>query len=321
MKGYAVKDGKPILTNLPEPKLKPHHVIVKNLFAGINHLDIESLQSSDFASNKKLLGFEGVGVVEEVDPSCVKKFQVGQKVCYSLSYGVGAFSQKASVHENFVIPIPIGIQEDHAATMFKALASHMLLFRTYTLRKGNVLGVTGSSGGVASYLTQWATSLGVKVIGLHHNLQHKAIAAENGCVASFSYKEVDKFIEQAKKLSSVGLGLNAFYDSVGINAYAAGIKALAPFGLYVNYGELSSAIKGMSAKHFQKKALFFTTPLTFYSKTNVADLSLTANMIFENFKNHTLRPNITRYKFQDLHKAFTEMKTGQTAGQKVLVIG
>ena len=320
MKGYVVKEGKPALVNLPEPKLRPHHVVVKNIFAGINHLDVESLQSPNFVDNKKLLGFEGVGIVEEVDSSCVKKFQVGQKVCYAISFGIGAFSQKISIHENFLIPIPAGVQEDHAATMLKALTAHMLLFRTYTLRKDNVLGVTGPSGGVASYLIQWATSLGVKIIGLYHDAEHKATAAESGCSASFSYKEVEKFIEQAKKLSSVGLGLNVFYDSVGINAYAAGIKALAPFGLYVNYGELSGGIKGMSAKHFQKKALFFTTPSTFYSKANVADLALTANMIFENFKNHILRPNITRYKFNDLPKAFAEMKSGKAVGQKVLVI-
>ncbi len=320
MKGYVVQNGKLVLAKLADPQLKPNHVIVRNLIAGVNHHDITALKNPNFEGGKKLLGFEGMGIVESVDPTCEKKFEAGQRVCYATAFGIGAFSEKISIHENFLLPVPDYISSDHAATLFKALAAHMLLFRTYTLRKGDVLGITSASGGVASYLAQWASGVGVKTIGLFSNVANKAIAAENGCVASFSYTESEKFIEQAKKYSGTGLGLNAFYDSMGIKAYAIGIKALAPFGLYVNYGDLSGELKGMAAKHFEKKALFFTTPSTFYSKANVAELGLTANMIFENIHNHILRPNIHRYKYSHLQQAFNEMQNGKIVGHKVLVV-
>ncbi|MFT4967854.1 MAG: NADPH2:quinone reductase [Candidatus Deianiraeaceae bacterium] len=320
MKGYIIKDGKPMLTNIAEPSLKKHHVIVKNKVAGINHIDIRSMSNPDFIRKKHLLGFEGVGIVEQIDTSCVKTFKVGQRVCYATAFGVGAFCEKISIHENFLSIVPDTIPDQYAATVFKALAAHMLLFRTYSLHKGNTLGITSSSGGTASYLTQWAVNNGVKVIGLTSSSQHKAIAMENGCSSAFTYSDAVDFISQAKKLSSTGFGLNAFYDSMGIKAYALGIKSLAPFGLYVNYGSLSGPIKGMSAKHLSTKALFFTVPSTFYSKANVSDLAITIIGIFDEMKKRTLRPNITQYKFAQLQKAFDDMLGGQIPGQKVLII-
>lgn len=320
MKGYIVQKGAPILATIPEPVLTKQHIIVKNLCAGINFHDITALQNPTFENNQKKLGFEGIGIIEQISESCVRKFEIGQRVCYSTAFGVGAFAEKVLIHENLVNEVPNYTTNEQAATIFKGLASHMLLFRTYNLKKGDTLGITSASGGVASYLTQWASSFGINVVGLCSNQQNTNIALENGCKAVFQYGAANNFIAKVKSLSETGLGCNVFYDSIGIKGYAVGIKSLAPFGLYVNYGDITGEIKGMSAKHFESKALFFTTPSTFYSKANITELNLTTNMIFENIHNHTLRPNIKKYKFSSLGKAFTDMRAGIAPGHKVLVI-
>lgn len=319
MKAYRIKDGKIGIVNVQPPQLKPGHVIVKNLIAGINHLDIASVNSEDFASGTKHLGFEGVAEVVEAHSSCNKKFKPQQRVCYATAFGSGAFGEMSLIHEDNLITLPNGIPIDYAATLFKALTAHMLLFKSYTLKKTDCIGVTSASGGVASYVVQWASHYGVKVIGMCNKQEHKQIASSNGCVSVFTEAEQAQFVAMAKKKSSTGLGLNVFYDSIGIKAYPLGIKALAPFGLYNHYGAMMGELKGMAAKHFQTKALFFTTPSTFYSKANNADLALSANLVFENMGSQILKPNIHRYKFSQLQKAFTDMQNGLD-GQKVLVV-
>jgi NADPH2:quinone reductase len=319
MKGYVVRGGVITLANIPEPKLLENTVIIKNTVLGLNKLDGDCIAKPDFET-KYGLGFEGVGVIEEVHSSCMKQFNVGQRVCYATAYGMGAFCEKIVLHEDFIVPIPGDISDEYAATLFKGLAAHMLLFRTYNLCSSNVIGVTSASGGVASYVTQWAANDGVKVIGMVASSTHKDIATSNGCAAVFSPKEAANYVKEAQKLSISGLGLNVFYDSLGAKIFPLGLKALAPFGLYVNYGDITGSITQMASEHFQKKALFFTTPSVFYSKAFPVELSLTAEMFFEKIRSGILRPNITRYSFKNLPNAMNEVKNGVISGQKVVLM-
>lgn len=314
-----MKNGKMAIAKLEMPKLRSHYVLVKNLVAGINRLDVSCLAGKDFNSGKHSLGFEGVGEVVEFDSACVKTFNVGQRVVYSTAFGIGAFSQYVAIHEKDLAMMPNDTTPDDAATIFKALTAHMLLFRSYELKKTDCIGITTPSGGVGSYVVQWARHYGVKSVAYCLNAQHKSIAIQNGATVVCVEGEEEKFINFAKKHSKTGLGCNVFYDGLGVKGYSLGIKSLAPFGLYNHFGSLTGELKGMSAKHFQTKALFFTTPNTFYSKANGTDFALSVNLICENIKSGILRPNVHRYKFNQLDKAFLDMKSGKE-GHKVLII-
>lgn len=317
MKAYIFKNGKLELIKTETPKLQPHYVLVKNLTAGINHLDMSSID--EFDNTGKVIGFEGTGEVVEAHTSCVKNLTQGMRVCYAKAFGSGTFAEMSIVHEDNIAIVPNNIPTDHASTAFKALAAHMLLFRSYNLKTTDCIGFTSPSGGVASYAIQWAAHYGVKILGLCYKQEHKAIALSNGCSSVFMANEEQKFIEMAKKKSHNGFGLNVFYDSIGAKAYSVGIKSLAPFGLYNHYGSMMGELKGMSAKHFQMKSLFFNAPSTFYSKANSVDYALSVNLVFESMQNQILRPNIHRYKFSHLSKAFSDIKNGLD-GQKVLIM-
>lgn len=319
MKGYIVRNGVAALANIEDPKLIPNTVIIKNTALGLNRLDAQTLKNTDFET-KYSIGFEGVGIIEDVHQSCVKSFSQGQRVCYATAYGMGAFCEKILLHEDLVIPIPGDISDENAATLFKGLAAHMLLFRTYNLKNGNVIGVTSASGGVASYLTQWAANDGIAVIGMVASSAHKQIAVSNGCAAVFSPKEASAFIKEGQKLSNTKLGLNVFYDSLGAKIFPLGLKALAPFGLYVNYGDITGPVTQISAENFQKKALFFTTPSVFYSKAYPVELALTVEMVFNKIRNGILRPNIIQYKFKSLPQALDAVQNSVIPGQKVILM-
>ena len=317
MKRYVFENGKLHLENLQLPELKKAFVSIQNTAVGVNFLDRESLKHEDFASGKRHLGFEGVGVIKAFHQSCARKWAEGQRVCYATCYGVGSFADEVQIHEDFLIPVPDDISNEQAATIFKGLTAHMLLFRSYMLRKNDTIGLTSPTSGVGTYVSQWASNVGIKVVGLIMNEAHKSTAIQNGCESVFSYKETENFISHVKKISTGGLGCNVFYDSLGAKAYPVGIKSLAPFGTYMNFGDLTGEIEKISPKHLQKKALFFTTPSVFYSKANNAELVLTGAMIFAGIREGSLRPSIKTYKMKDLGHALQDV--GKVAGNKVVV--
>ncbi len=317
MKRYAFDNGKLHLENMQMPILEKSHVLIQNIASGVNFLDRESMKYDDFINNTKHLGFEGVGIVKDIHPSCVRKWQEGQRVCYATSFGAGSFAEMTSINEHFLIPIPDYISNEQAATIFKGLTAHMLLFRSYLLRKSDTIGLTSPTSGVGSYVAQWASFSGVKTVGLVMNEAHKSTAISNGCESVYSCSESENFIAHVKKISTGGLGCNIFYDSLGLKAYPVGIKSLAPFGTYMHFGALTGEIEKISPKHLQKKALFFTTPSVFYSKANNAELILTANMIFAGIRDGALRPSIKTYKAKDLASALHDI--GKVAGNKVIM--
>ncbi len=318
MKRYVFENDKLHLETFQQQELKKEFVTIQNTAFGVNFLDRESLKNEDFTSGKKHLGFEGVGVIKSFHAACSRKWAEGQRVCYATSYGVGAFAEETQIHEKFLIPVPDDISNEQAATIFKGLTAHMLLFRAYNIRKSDTIGLMSPTSGVGAYVAQWAASVGVKVVGLIMNEAHKSIAIQNGCESVFTYKEAEKFISHAKKISRSELGCNVFYDSLGAKAYPIGIKSLAPFGTYMNFGDLTGEIEKVSPKHLQRKALFFTTPSVFYSKANNAELVLTGAMIFDEIRAGNLRPNIKTYKMKDLGHALQD--TGKIAGNKVVIL-
>ncbi len=318
MKRYVFENGKLHLETVQMPELKKSFVSIQNIAVGVNYLDKESLKNEDFISGKKHLGFEGVGVVRTSHPSCTRKWAEGQRVCYATSYGIGAFAEEVHIHEDFLIMIPDDISNEQAATVFKGLTAHMLLFRAYNIRKSDTIGLTSPTSGVGAYVAQWAASVGVKVVGLIMNEAHKSIAIQNGCESVFAYKEAENFISHVKKISRGELGCNVFYDSLGAKAYPVGIKSLSPFGTYMNFGNLTGEIEKILPKHLQRKALFFTTPSVFYSKANNAELVLTGAMVFDEIRAGNLRPSIKTYKMKDLGHALQD--TGKIAGNKVVIL-
>jgi NADPH:quinone reductase-like Zn-dependent oxidoreductase len=165
MKGYVVRGGVVTLANIPEPKLLENTVIIKNTVLGLNKLDGDCISKPDFET-KYGLGFEGVGVIKAFHQSCTRKWVEGQRVCYSTCYGVGSFADETQIHEDFLIIVPDDISNEQAATIFKGLTAHMLLFRSYMLRKNDTIGLTSPTSGVGAYVSQWASNSGVKGVGL-----------------------------------------------------------------------------------------------------------------------------------------------------------
>eukprot|EP01030_Chromulinospumella_sphaerica_P004895 gene4895-4794_t len=110
-------------------------------------------------------GTEGAGIVRAVGEG-VTDLKVGDRVAYG-SGPVGSYSTVRNMPAHPLVKIPDSIDfETAAAMMLKGFTAQYLLRRVYKVQAGDTILFHAAAGGVGTIATQWAKSLGVRVIGV-----------------------------------------------------------------------------------------------------------------------------------------------------------
>lgn len=109
-----------------------------------------------------VIGGEGAGVVDAVGEG-VDSISVGDRIGYYFSPGAYAEIRLLAAAE--AIPLPHDLGPTEAASLLaQGLTAWGRLFRVHAVRPGDVVLVTGATGGVGSLLATWAQHLGATVI-------------------------------------------------------------------------------------------------------------------------------------------------------------
>ena len=131
---------------------------------GVNYIDTYHRSGLYPLPMPSGLGSEAAGVVLQLGAG-VKGFKVGDRV----AYGTGAqnsYAQQCNIAAKHLVKIPKSISDDTAAgMMLKGMTVRYLLCATYKVKRGQTILLHAAAGGVGLILSQWAKSLGVKVIG------------------------------------------------------------------------------------------------------------------------------------------------------------
>ena len=114
-----------------------------------------------------IIGADLAGVVEAAGPGA-SRFKPGDRVWGSnqgLMGRQGTFADYAAVHEDWLYPIPEGVEDDDAAAVaLVGITAHLGLFRTARLQAGELVFVSGGSGGVGSMVLQMVRAAGARAI-------------------------------------------------------------------------------------------------------------------------------------------------------------
>ncbi|HSW97255.1 MAG TPA: NADP-dependent oxidoreductase [Candidatus Saccharimonadales bacterium] len=171
MKAFTVnKYGKGILqlTELVEPAVGEHDVLVQIHSAGVNLLDPLTRNGvfKFFLPYRIpfILGHDLAGVVTKVG-SEVTKFKIGDEV-YSRprDFRIGTFAEYISVDENDVARKPNNLTMDEAGSIpLVGLTVWQVLVETVNLKKGQKIFIQAGSGGVGTIAIQLAKHLGAYV--------------------------------------------------------------------------------------------------------------------------------------------------------------
>ena len=263
------------------------------------------------------LGVAAAGVVEAVGDG-VSQVREGDRVTYTGS-PLGAYSTERVMPAESLIRLPEAIPFDTAAAMtMRGLTSAYLLRRIRPLRRGDTVLLHAAAGGVGLILTQWATLLGIRVIGTVSSEEKAAVARAHGCEHVVVYTR-ENVAERVRELTG-GAGVPVVFDSIGRATFASSLDSLARRGLLVCFGTASGPVPPIDAMQLAVKgSLFVTRPALADYIADPAERAELAGELFGHVEAGRITIEINqRYALKDTVRAHHDLEAGRSVGSSVL---
>lgn len=211
--------------DVPDPVIKPGHVVIDVEAAGVNFPDgllVQGLYQMQ-PPFPFIPGNEVAGTIAEVADD-VPFLKPGMRV---IGLGtLGGYAEKALIPAMQVMPLPNEIPSDEAAALVTAHATaHHALKQRAKLQPGETLVVTGAAGGTGLAAVQIGKIMGAKVIAVCSTEEKLALAKENGADVLINYTEQD--LKEALKEATNGKGADVVYECVGGDTFHTCSRSMA----------------------------------------------------------------------------------------------
>jgi NADPH:quinone reductase len=264
------------------------------------------------------LGSEGAGVVKAVGEG-VTEFKAGDRVAYG-SGPIGSYCTVRNMPAHPLVKLPDHIDfEVAAAMMLKGFTAQYLLRRVYKVQAGETILLHAAAGGVGTIVSQWAKSLGVRVIGTVSTKEKAKQALANGCAEVVITSE-ENTVEKVRDLTG-GKGVPVVYDSVGKATFVDSLNCLKPRGMMVSFGNASGKVDPVPLQWLAERgSLVLTRPTVASFTVDKAEMLESAAEMFDVVKTGAVKIHINqRFALNDVVKAHTELEGRRTTGSSVLL--
>lgn len=297
----------------------PGEIRLRHLAVGLNFIDVYYRKGvyPPPGGYPLIPGAEAAGEVEAVGEG-VTGLKPGDRVVYQVH--VGAYAEKRILPADRAVKLPDGIDPKVAAAAFlKGLTVQCLLRRTFNVEKGQTILWHAAAGGVGSIAAQWASALGVTVIGTVGDDAKAEIARANGCAHVINYRTED-FVARVKEITG-GEGVHCVYDSVGKDTFPASLDCLRPIGMFVSFGQSSGLPPPFTLAMLQQKgSLYATRPSIMTYVARRADLEASAAELFEALRAGKIRVAVNQeWPLREAAEAHRALEARQTTGATVLM--
>ena len=299
--------------------LNENYIRIKQSSIGLNYIDTYH-RSGIYPLPSALPicpGLEAAGEIIEIGNK-VTNFKIGDKVCYA-STPLGAYCEVRDFPSSKAIRIPEGVSEDTAASLLlKGMTVEYLFEQLYKIRKNEYILFHAAAGGVGLIASQWAKSIGCKMIGTVSNKEKEVLALTNGCSYVINYKE-ENVVEKVKEITN-GKGVKVVYDGVGKDTFNTSINCLDFRGLFVSFGQSSGMIPDINLhKTFNPKSLFYTRPTLMHYTSTRDELENCSNNLFQKIKNNLIKENIyKKISLKNASEAHSLLQSRQSTGSIIL---
>lgn len=231
---------------------QPGQVIVRVYAAGVNPADWYVVNGL-FQIPPALPvtpGFEAAGEVIAVHDS-VTNLKPGARVLVTLPYLIndtaqfGAFAEQLQIPAANVVPIPDSIDYMKAAAIPVIYGTaYIALKNRALLQPGEILLVTGGTGGTGSSAIQIGKLLGAKVIATASGSEKLHKVKELGADYAIDYKQ-ENVAERLKEITE-GKGVNVAFETVGGDLFDAVLQSMSWEGRLLPIGMASGIIPEVS---------------------------------------------------------------------------
>ncbi|HAY0630481.1 TPA: NADP-dependent oxidoreductase [Serratia marcescens] len=233
MQAIAVESfgATPTLMTVPVPRPARGQLLVKLEASGINPIDWRIAQGmlKDRVPHvfPLVMGVDGVGTVTEVGAD-VQRFHVGDRVVGQFLFGQvgnGSHADYAVLNEDATLVLcPETIRSTQAAALPTAGITALQISRRLDIAPGGDVLIIGATGGVGTFLTQWAVMKGLRVIATA-NQDAQAYMRTLGAVETLDYHQTPT---EAWLAAHYPQGVDALVDLVSDGAdfarYAAHVR-------------------------------------------------------------------------------------------------
>ena len=264
-----------------------------------------------------VLGSEAAGVVDAVGDG-VTEFSVGDRVVYTVANG--AYATHRLVDAAMVVALPDSIDDETAAAvMLKGLTASYLLHDSYRVKAGDTILFHAAAGGVGSLAGQWLKAKGAKVIGTAGGGSKCALAMNNGYDHVIDYL-VEDVAARVMEITG-GAGVDAVYDSVGVDTVMTSLKCLKQFGTLICFGQSSGPALDFKISDLAAGSFHLTRPILFHFVAKRTWLELSARDLFKLIADGVINVPINqRFALENVRDAHDALEGRTTTGCTVLKV-
>src|SRR5882757_3835031 len=224
----------------PEPSPGPGQVLIKAEAIGVNFIDTYFRAGLYPRPTPFVVGTEVCGTIAAVGDD-VAALSVGDRVV--TAQADGGYAEFCLAPADFVAYVPDAVPAEVAASsLLKGMTAHYLIKSTYPVQQGDTVLLHAGAGGVGLILTQWATSLAVRVITTVSTREKADLSRMAGAVEVLDYPDdAAEFGARIRELTG-GDGVAAVYDGVGASTFDASLASLALRGTLALFGAASGPV-------------------------------------------------------------------------------
>ena len=295
----------------------PGEVLIRHTAIGLNFVEVYYRRGSfPVPALPAILGNEGAGIVEALGPG-VTSLAVGDRVVYA-DGPMGAYATVRLYPADRLVRTPGDIDDAQAAASFlRGVTARMLLKEAVRLAPGDTVLFHAAAGGTGLIFSQWARSLGIRVIGTVSGAAKAEAALKAGAFAVIDYAAED-FVERVRAITH-GEGVTAVFDAVGRDTFLRSLDVLKPRGTLVAFGKASGHPPQIDPFILSTKALSLTWPSRPVFTADRAPLEENADDLFDAIRRGVLDVGPQRsYALDDIVAAHRDLENRQIIGAAVI---
>lgn len=326
MQAFAVVEFAADLAKLalPDPVLMPGQVLIRNVAAGVNNIDLlihrGGVLPPEATPLPHVLGVEGAGIIEAVGEG-MAGLAIGDRVLWLGTLGAGGYGPLTAIDAAYVSRIPGHVSfEMAAATPVAYATARMVLFSYGARRKGDWLLVHSAAGGVGTAIVQVARNAGFRTVALT-SAAKLGYVAQQGADVAIDRNAAD-LVEQIKRAvgkDGVALSLNA----VGGGTIAQDLEVLGDFGQIVSFGHLGGPPSGSAADllmpHFGRSVGIRVSDLYTLWRTQKARFAEILSQVSIDLAAGLIKPQVdTTFRADQAADAHAKLRSGAVLGKLVL---
>jgi NADPH2:quinone reductase len=302
-----------------QPAPGPGQVLIKADAIGVNFIDTYFRSGLYKREAPFVVGTEVCGTIAAVGDD-VAALGVGDRVV--TAQADGAYAEFCLAPADLVAYVPDAVPADVAASaLLKGMTAHYLIKSVYPVQQGDTVLVHAGAGGVGLILTQWATSMAVKVITTVSTREKAELSRKAGAVEVLDYPDDPaEFGAKVRELAG-GNGVAAVYDGVGASTFDASLASLALRGTLALFGASSGPVPPFDPQRLNSAGSLFLTRPTLAHYTHTPDeFSWRAGELLEAIGTGVLDITVSnRYPLADATEAHRDLEGRRTVGSVVLI--